>query len=32
MYPWDISGDRHFEGNSAAQLKASTVGASQTNS
>jgi secondary thiamine-phosphate synthase enzyme len=30
IYPWDDAGDRHFEGNSAAHLKASTVGASQT--
>ena len=28
--PWNKAGDRHFEGNSAAHLKASTVGASQT--
>jgi len=30
IYPWDMYGDRHIEGNSAAHLKASTVGASQT--
>jgi len=30
VYPWNMAGDRHFEGNSAAHLKASTVGASQT--
>ncbi|KGP76575.1 hypothetical protein JT05_03920 [Desulfosporosinus sp. Tol-M] len=30
IYPWNMAGDRHFEGNSAAHLKASTVGASQT--
>ncbi|MDR3584520.1 MAG: secondary thiamine-phosphate synthase enzyme YjbQ [Desulfosporosinus sp.] len=30
IYPWDMAEDRHFEGNSAAHLKASTVGASQT--
>jgi secondary thiamine-phosphate synthase enzyme len=30
IYPWDIPEDRHFEGNSAAHLKASTVGSSQT--
>ncbi len=30
LFPWDASGDRHLEGNSAAHLKASTVGASQT--
>jgi secondary thiamine-phosphate synthase enzyme len=30
IYPWNKAGDRHFEGNSAAHLKASTVGASQT--
>ena len=30
IYPWDDAGDRHLEGNSAAHLKASTVGVSQT--
>ena len=30
IYPWNRAGDRHFEGNSAAHLKTSTVGASQT--
>lgn len=30
IYPWDKVEDRHFEGNSAAHLKASTVGSSQT--
>lgn len=30
LYPWNAAGDRHLEGNSAAHLKASTVGASQT--
>lgn len=30
IYPRDDAKDRHFEGNSAAHLKASTVGASQT--
>ena len=30
LYPWDSPKDRHLEGNSAAHLKASTVGASQT--
>ena len=30
IYPWDKAGDRHIEGNSAAHLKASTVGSSQT--
>jgi len=30
IYPWDMLEDQHFEGNSAAHLKASTVGASQT--
>lgn len=29
MYPWTHSGDRHGEGNSAAHLKSSTIGASQ---
>jgi secondary thiamine-phosphate synthase enzyme len=28
IYTWDMVGDRHFEGNSAAHLKASIVGAS----
>ncbi|WP_088227373.1 secondary thiamine-phosphate synthase enzyme YjbQ [Desulfosporosinus sp. FKB] len=30
IYPWDAPKDRHIEGNSAAHLKASTVGPSQT--
>ena len=30
IHPWDQAEDRHIEGNSAAHLKASTVGASQT--
>ncbi len=30
IYPWDKTGDRHIEGNSAAHLKTSTLGASQT--
>ena len=30
IYPWRNPKDRHLEGNSAAHLKASTVGASQT--
>ncbi|WP_206812916.1 secondary thiamine-phosphate synthase enzyme YjbQ [Paradesulfitobacterium ferrireducens] len=30
IYPWNMSTDRHIEGNSAAHMKASTVGASQT--
>jgi len=29
LHPWQHSGDRHGEGNSAAHLKASTLGASQ---
>jgi len=29
-FPWDVAADRHGEGNSAAHLKASMVGASQT--
>jgi len=29
LYPWKVSGDLHREGNSAAHLKASTLGASQ---
>jgi len=29
MYPWNHFGDRHGEGNSAAHLKSSTIGASQ---
>ena len=29
IYPWDKAEDRHLEGNSAAHLKASTVGTSQ---
>jgi len=29
IYPWEDAKDRHSEGNSAAHLKASTVGASQ---
>lgn len=30
VYPWNMTEDRHLEGNSAAHLKASTVGSSQT--
>ena len=30
VFPWDSAADRHGEGNSAAHLKASMVGASQT--
>lgn len=30
LYPWQMPGDLHLEGNSAAHLKASTVGFSQT--
>jgi secondary thiamine-phosphate synthase enzyme len=30
IYPWNMAEDRHLEGNSAAHLKASTVGSSQT--
>jgi secondary thiamine-phosphate synthase enzyme len=30
LYPWESPKDRHIEGNSAAHLKASTVGLSQT--
>ncbi|MDP4161369.1 MAG: secondary thiamine-phosphate synthase enzyme YjbQ, partial [Bacillota bacterium] len=30
LYPWESPKDRHIEGNSAAHLKTSTVGASQT--
>jgi secondary thiamine-phosphate synthase enzyme len=30
LFPWDMPQDRHLEGNSAAHLKASTVGVSQT--
>lgn len=29
MYPWQHPGDKHGEGNSAAHLKASTIGASE---
>lgn len=29
MYPWNHAGDKHGEGNSAAHLKASTIGASE---
>lgn len=29
MYPWQHPGDRHGEGNSAAHLKASTIGSSE---
>lgn len=29
MYPWNHPGDRHGEGNSAAHLKASTLGSSE---
>jgi len=30
IFPWDHPGDRHAEGNTAAHLKAMTVGSSQT--
>jgi secondary thiamine-phosphate synthase enzyme len=30
IYPWNMAEDQHVEGNSAAHLKASTVGSSQT--
>lgn len=30
IYPWNKMEDRHFEGNSAAHLKVSTLGVSQT--
>ena len=30
IYPWNHSQDRHFEGNTAAHLKTSTVGHAQT--
>ena len=30
VYPWERGQDRHMEGNTAAHMKASTVGASQT--
>lgn len=30
LFPWNMPQDRHLEGNSAAHLKASTVGVSQT--
>ncbi|WP_202080566.1 secondary thiamine-phosphate synthase enzyme YjbQ [Caldalkalibacillus salinus] len=30
VYPWNHADDRHAEGNTAAHLKASTVGSSQT--
>lgn len=30
LYPWESPKDRHLEGNSAAHLKSSTVGSSQT--
>jgi len=30
VYPWNMAEDRHYEGNSAAHLKSSTVGSSQT--
>ncbi|AFQ43798.1 MULTISPECIES: secondary thiamine-phosphate synthase enzyme YjbQ [Desulfosporosinus] len=30
IYPWEMNRDRHLEGNSAAHLKTSTVGTSQT--
>lgn len=30
IYPWNMGEDRHCEGNSAAHLKSSTVGVSQT--
>jgi secondary thiamine-phosphate synthase enzyme len=29
VYPWNLQGDRHMEGNTAAHMKASTVGCSQ---
>ena len=29
VYPWNVNGDRHMEGNTAAHMKASTVGASE---
>ncbi|AZB44192.1 YjbQ family protein [Bacillus sp. FJAT-42376] len=29
VYPWEMDSDRHMEGNTAAHLKASTVGASE---
>ncbi|GKU82831.1 secondary thiamine-phosphate synthase enzyme YjbQ [Niallia sp. NCCP-28] len=30
VYPWEMEKDRHMEGNTAAHMKASTVGSSQT--
>ncbi|MGP7815867.1 secondary thiamine-phosphate synthase enzyme YjbQ [Niallia sp. 01092] len=30
IFPWELEKDRHLEGNTAAHMKASTVGASQT--
>lgn len=30
IFPWDLPADRHREGNTAAHLKASTVGSSQS--
>jgi secondary thiamine-phosphate synthase enzyme len=30
IYPWNKAEDQHFEGNSAAHLKVSTIGTSQT--
>ncbi|WP_445487130.1 secondary thiamine-phosphate synthase enzyme YjbQ [Niallia sp. 03133] len=29
LYPWEMENDRHMEGNTAAHMKASTVGSSQ---
>lgn len=29
VYPWDMTADRHMEGNTAAHMKASTVGVSE---
>lgn len=29
VYPWEMKADRHMEGNTAAHMKASTVGASE---
>ncbi|GGH78165.1 secondary thiamine-phosphate synthase enzyme [Pullulanibacillus pueri] len=29
IYPWEDSGDRHYEGNSAAHMKTSTIGVTQ---
>ena len=30
VYPWEHSGDRHMEGNSASHMKVSTIGHAQT--